>query len=82
MGTYRYTVTARLRGAALNHRLVEQCVENLCDKGCRAVWSNIDALEAGKTLPESKGLSKAEVDAVIVELKSVMAVYQGTCAAV
>jgi len=46
------------------------------------VWSNIDALEAGKTLPESKGLSKAEVDAVIVELKSVMAVYQGTCAAV
>ena len=67
---------------ALNHRRVEQCVEKLCHKGCRAVWSDIDALEAGKTLPEVKGLSAAEVDSVIAELKSVMSVYRGTCAAV
>ena len=67
---------------ALNHRLVEKSVEKLCHKGCRAVWSDIDALEAGKTLPEVEGLSKVEVYAVIAELKSVMAVYEGTCAAV
>lgn len=66
----------------MNHRLVEKSVEKLCHKGCRAVWSDIDALEAGETLPEVKGLSKAEVYAVIAELKSVMAAYQGTCAVV
>ena len=66
----------------MNHRLVEQCVEKMCHKGCRAVWSDIDALEAGKRLAEVEGLSKAEVYAVIAELKSIMAVYQGTCAAV
>jgi hypothetical protein len=54
----------------------------MCHKGCRAVWSDIDALEAGKRLAEVEGLSKAEVYAVIAELKSIMAVYQGTCAAV
>lgn len=66
----------------MNHRLVEQCVEKMCHKGCRAVWSDIDALEAGKRLAEVEGLSEAEVYAVIAELKSIMAVYQGTCAAV
>ncbi|MGB5761966.1 MAG: hypothetical protein WBM58_05390 [Sedimenticolaceae bacterium] len=65
----------------MNHQLVEQCVEHLCKKGCRAVWSDIDALEAGRPLPEVDGLSAAEREAVIVELKSVMAVYHGSCAA-
>jgi len=65
----------------LNHRRVEQCVEKLCRKGCRAVWSDIDALESGEFLPEIEGLSAAEVDAVIAELKSIMSVYQGNCAA-
>lgn len=69
-------------GLALNQRLVELSVEKLCHKGCRAVWSDIDALEAGKKLPEVEGLSVTEVDAVISELKSIMSVYQGTCAAV
>ena len=66
-------------GSVLDHRLVEQCVENLCRKGCRAVWSDIEALEAGAPLPEVKGLSNPEVRAVIHELKSVMAVYEGSC---
>ncbi len=65
----------------MNHRLVEQCVEQLCRKGCRAVWADIDALESGVTLPEVRGLSAAEIAAVIAELKAVMAVYEGTCAA-
>jgi hypothetical protein len=64
----------------LDRRRVEQSLEHLCRKGCRAVWSDIDALEAGRPLPEVDGLSSAEREAVIVELKSVMAVYRGTCA--
>lgn len=63
----------------MDHRLVEQCVEKLCRKGCRAVWADIDALEAGKALPEVRGLSATEVRAVVGELKSVMAVYENSC---
>jgi hypothetical protein len=65
----------------LNHRLIEQSVENLCHKGCRAVWDDIAALEAGKRLPEVETLSIDEIRAVIRELKAVMAVYEGTCVA-
>ena len=65
----------------MNHRLVEQCVENLCRKGCRAVWSDLDALEEGEVVPEVGGLSSAEVTAVVTELRAVMAVYEGTCVA-
>jgi hypothetical protein len=53
----------------------------LCHKGCRAVWSDIDALEAGESLPETAGLDEAERAAVVVELKSIMSVYQGSCVA-
>lgn len=66
-------------GGILDHRLVEQCVERLCRKGCRAVWSDIDALEAGKPLPEVQGLSQSEVRAVVGELRAVMAVYEDSC---
>lgn len=65
----------------LNKRLIEQSVENLCRKGCKAVWADIDALEAGRRLPETAGLSAAERQRVIDELKAVMAVYEGSCAA-
>lgn len=67
--------------AILKHHLVEQCVETLCHKGCRAVWADIDALEAGVALPETRGLSSAEVREVVSELKAIMSVYRGTCAA-
>ena len=63
----------------MNHRLIEQCVEKLCNKGCRSVWADIDALEAGQALPETGGLSKTELREVVRELKQVMAVYDGTC---
>lgn len=66
----------------MDHSLVEQSVEKLCGKGCRSVWADIDALEAGQRLPEVKGLSREEVDLVIKELKSIMSVYEGSCAAV
>lgn len=64
----------------MNHRLIEQCVENLCRKGCRAVWADIEALESGRRLPETAGLSTVERQAVIRELRAIMAVYEGRCA--
>ena len=66
----------------MNQRLVEQSVERLCHKGCRAVWADIRALEAGTTLPETDGLSASEIQGVIAELKSIMSVYEGSCATV
>ncbi|MGD8957595.1 MAG: hypothetical protein PVJ03_09680 [Chromatiaceae bacterium] len=63
----------------MNRKLVDQCVENLCEKGCQAVWSDIRALEAGQALSEVEGLSAAERMAVIAELKAVMSVYEGHC---
>jgi hypothetical protein len=70
------------REITLDHRSVEQSVEKLCGKGCRSVWADIDALEAGQRLPEVEGLSREEVALVIKELKSIMSVYEGSCAAV
>jgi hypothetical protein len=66
----------------VDHSLVERSVEQLCGKGCRSVWSDIDALEAGERLPEVQGLNADEVASVIRELKSIMSVYEGSCAAV
>lgn len=63
----------------MNHRRVEECVEILCRKGCQSVWGDIDALEHGRPVAEAVGLSRSEISAVIEELKSVMAVYEGSC---
>jgi hypothetical protein len=58
---------------------VEHCIEALCQKGCRQVWREIDALERGLPLPETKGLSTQEKKAVLAELKTIMAVYGARC---
>ena len=64
----------------MNRRLVDHCVETLCDKGCKAVWLDIHRLEAGEDLPETVRLDDRERRAVLDELKAVMAVYSdGSC---
>ena len=63
----------------MDPKRVEHSVEQLCQKGCRAVWKDIDTLERGESLPETLGLSAAEVRVVVDELKAIMAVYEGTC---
>jgi hypothetical protein len=60
---------------------VEHAVEALCHRGCRAVWEIIDTLENGGEVPETIDLTGAEVDAVIAELRAIMAVYEGSCPA-
>ena len=63
----------------MDQRSVDNVVELLCQKGCRAVWSDIASIESGDRLIELRDLSTAEVAAVLAELKAVMAVYEGTC---
>ena len=50
-------------------------IEALCAKGCRQVWREIQALEAGNPPQEARGLTDAELDQVLTELKAIMAVY-------
>lgn len=64
----------------MNKKRVEHCVERICDKGCKSVWTYIRRLESGENLPETAMLDEQERRAVISELKSVMAVYdEGNC---
>ena len=66
---------------AMKSSLVESCVEQLCRKGCRAVWKDIAVLEEGGRLPETRQLSAEENRAVLAELKAIMSVYgdSGSC---
>ena len=59
----------------IDRQRVDHCVEILCDRGCRAVWADIERLEAGMSLPETTELTEDERRAVLQELKSVMSVY-------
>lgn len=65
----------------MDQRRVDHCVERLCNKGCRSVWDDIHALESGVVLSEVEGLQKAEIVRVVAELRSIMAVYGGSCMA-
>jgi hypothetical protein len=58
---------------------VDLCVERLCQEGCSKVTEYINLLQSGEQLPELAGLAPAEVQAVLDELVSVMAAYQGAC---
>lgn len=62
---------------------VDKCVENMCHKGCKALWADIEALQNGLELPEVESLSAVERGEVLVELRAIMAVYAstGSCAA-
>jgi len=58
---------------------VDACVETLCAEGCSIVWNKIELLESGEKMPETEALDASEKAAVLLELKTVMAVYEGTC---
>lgn len=60
---------------------IDLVLESLCGQGCKAVWDVIASLESGQALPQTDGLTQDELDALLAELKSVMAVYAGTCGA-
>jgi hypothetical protein len=56
---------------------VSYCLEVLALKGCTTIWRIIEDLEQGKEVEETASLSEEERAAVLAELKSIMAVYQG-----
>lgn len=56
---------------------IDHCVETLSHKGCTEVWRIIADLESGKKVAETDSLTPEERQAVLAELKSIMAVYQG-----
>ncbi len=54
---------------------VSRCVEALCQCGCDAVRATITALEMGQPVAQVEGLSDEQRRQVLIELKSIMAVY-------
>jgi hypothetical protein len=58
---------------------IDLCVEALCQEGCGKVTEYINSLQAGETPPVLAHLAPAEVKAVLYELVSVMAAYEGSC---
>jgi len=55
---------------------IHQCVETLSQKGCAEVTRIIAALEQGETVADMQELTTDEKHATLIELKSIMAVYQ------
>lgn len=58
---------------------VEARVEAVCQKGCRQVRRDIDALVRGDEIAETRGLSAEERLLLLAELEQIMAVYGDTC---
>jgi len=61
------------------HFELEARLEMLCQKGCQRVWHDIEALEAGQDLPETRGLDPDQCRWLLAELKQIMAVYSDRC---
>lgn len=59
----------------MNREKIDRCVETLSLRGCTKVCEVIRLLEEGTPLPETTELTEDEREAVLNELKSVMAVY-------
>ena len=65
----------------MNQSKIAHCIEVLCQRGCKEVSRVILALERGEAMAEVRELNEDECQAVLHELKSIMAVYRegGTC---
>ncbi len=65
----------------MDHPKIAHCVETLCQRGCKEVSRLILALERNEPVAEADGLPAAERQAVLDELKAIMAVYdeRGSC---
>lgn len=60
----------------MDQNSVQQCIEQLCQKGCTDVLETICALEQNRTVEETLNLDSDEIQVVLAELKSIMAIYQ------
>jgi hypothetical protein len=60
----------------MNQSKIAHCIEVLCQRGCKEVSLIILALERGEPMAEVQELNEDELQAVLHELKSIMAVYR------
>lgn len=60
----------------MNNTKTHKIVEDICHLGCNRVNDIITRLELGENITETNGLSKQEIDDLLVELKAIMAVYK------
>lgn len=54
---------------------INQRIEAVCEAGCDAVRASIETLELGQTVALTSDLSAEESEQVLLELKSLMLVY-------
>lgn len=59
----------------LNQNKVDQAVSLVGNQGCTRIRELIVILESGAAIPETSELDQAESQAVLTELKSIMAIY-------
>ena len=55
------------------------CLEELCERGCREVSALLLRAESSAQLDELEGFDTAEKNAILTELRAIMAVYGGYC---
>ena len=54
---------------------INQRIEAVCEAGCEAVRASITSLEAGHQVALTNDLTPEECQQVLIELKSLMSVY-------
>lgn len=54
---------------------INQRIEAVCEAGCEAVRASIETLELGQTGALTRDLTTEECEQVLLELKSLMSVY-------
>ena len=54
---------------------LQKIIEDLCNDGCKAVSQYIREIEAGNVPKQMAHLHSAEQHQILLELKSIMAVY-------
>lgn len=68
-----------MASTAKGQNRVDLYVEQLCQDGCGKVREYIRALQSGEQLPQLAHLERVELDAILKELISIMAAYEGSC---
>jgi len=63
----------------MHSKIVNECVEALCQRGCGEVTNIIRRLQAGEPVVGTEHLQPRELGAVLHELESIMSVYEDSC---
>lgn len=54
---------------------INQRIEAVCEAGCEAVRASINTIESGHQIALTNDLSPEECQQILIELKSLMSVY-------